>query len=158
MLVLVLHNVRSAHNVGSILRTADGVGVSCVYLCGHTPTPLDRFGRTQTGIAKVALGAQHTVPWEYVADTAVCLERLRSGGVRIVALEQDARAVSYDTYTADGPTALVLGEEVRGVPPEVLKRCDEVIEIPMRGIKHSLNVSVAAGIALYRIAVVHPEI
>lgn len=151
MLILVLHNVRSTHNVGSVLRTADGVGVSRVYLCGHTPTPLDRFGRTQKSVAKVALGAEHTVPWEYAADTVECVERLRGAGVRIVALEQDTRAVPYDTYTTHGITALVLGEEVCGVPPEVLERCDDVLEIPMRGSKHSLNVSVAAGVALYQL-------
>lgn len=150
-LLLCLCNIRSTHNVGSILRTADGVGVGKVYLCGYTPTPLDRFGRKRKDVAKVALGAEENLQWEYCEDTTDCLTELRAEGFRVVALEQDERSVPYTTLTLDQPTVLVLGEETEGLPQELLDMCDTVAEIPMHGSKESLNVSVAAGIALYRL-------
>lgn len=147
-----LHNIRSTHNVGSILRTADGVGVTKVFLCGYTPSPVDRFGRKRKDVAKVALGAEETVPWDHCEDTQECLTQLKCEGVRVVALEQDARSVPYTTLSLNTPTVLVLGEEVEGLPKEVLDMADVIIEIPMRGSKESLNVSVAAGIAMYQVA------
>jgi len=148
---LVLHNVRSTHNVGSILRTADGAGVERVYLCGCTPTPVDRFGRKRKDVAKVALGAEETVPWEQCVDTLALIVSLKEQGVRVVAVEQDERSIPYATLSLDQPIALVLGPEVEGLPQEVLDRCDTIVEIPMHGTKESLNVSVAAGVVLYRV-------
>lgn len=151
-LSLILYNIRSAYNVGAILRTADGAGVRRVYLCGCTPTPVDRFGRKRPDIAKVALGAEDAVVWEYTEDVAPLMERLRGAGVRVVALEQDPRSVPYTALSLDMPTALILGEEVHGVPSGILAYCDTIIEIPMCGTKESLNVSVAAGIVMYQLA------
>ncbi len=148
-LSLILHNVRSTHNVGAILRTADGAGVHTVYLCGCTPAPVDRFGRKCAAVAKVALGAEESVHWEQAEDTATLVAKLRAASVRVVALEQDPRSKPYTSLVLDRPTALILGDEVRGVPHDLLDQCDAIVEIPMRGTKESLNVSVAAGVVLY---------
>lgn len=149
--VLVLHNVRSAHNVGSILRTADAVGVSRVFFTGYTPAPLDRFGRVQKGVAKTALGAESAVPWEKRASLSALVGSLKKKGFSIVALEQGPRAVDYRTFRPHFPVALILGNEVRGIDARSLRLCDTVVEIPMRGAKESLNVSVAAGVLLSRV-------
>ncbi len=151
MLVLILHNIRSTHNVGSIFRTADAAGVSKIYLTGHTPTPLDRFGRVRKDVAKVALGAELSTPWEYLRTAAAAITKLKKTGYDIIALEQAPTSVSYKKYKIKKPTALILGSEVEGVAPALLKKCDAIIEIPMRGKKESLNVSVAAGIALFEL-------
>ncbi len=146
---LLLHNIRSAHNVGSIFRTADAAGVSRIYLTGYTPTPTDRFGRPQKEIAKTALGAEHTIPWEYAETPAPFIKNLKKGGWRIVGVEQDARAIDYRALTPDRPTLFILGNEVRGISLTLRDQCDVLIEIPMRGKKESLNVGVAAGIVLF---------
>ena len=150
MVAVLFHNVRSAHNVGALFRTADGAGVSKVYLTGYTPTPLDRFGRPQKEIAKTALGAEKTVPWEYAKSPAGVIERLRRDGWTIVGVEQDARSVDYRSFKVGGDTLFIFGAEVRGLSPALCRRCDVLIEIPMHGAKESLNVSVAAGIILFR--------
>ncbi len=137
--------------MGAILRTADGAGVVRAYLCGLTPTPIDRFGRARADIAKAALGAEQAVLWEYVEDVRTLIARLKKDHVQVVAVEQDARSVPYTEHAVHGRVALVLGAEVEGLPKDVLDQCDAIIEIPMRGSKESLNVSVAAGIALYRL-------
>lgn len=149
---LVLCDVRSAHNVGSIFRTADGAGVSKAWLCGYTPAPVDRFGRTRKDLAKVSLGAEKAVPWEHADDAVKLVRKLRKDGYFVVAVEQDERALDYRKLKPNFPLALVLGNELGGVPKRVLDECDAVAEIPMRGAKESLNVSVAAGIALFRFA------
>ena len=148
-LYVLLVDIRSTHNVGAILRTADGVGADKVYLCGCTPLPVDRFGRKRHDITKTALGAEDMVLWEHADDVLALITHLQKRGVRVVAVEQCAWSVRYDTFTLDQPTAVVLGEEVHGLSDEVLKACDMVAEIPMHGKKESLNVSVAAGVALY---------
>lgn len=149
---LVLHNIRSAYNVGSLLRTADTAGVSEVLLCGITPTPHDRFGRARKDIAKVALGVEQTVSWIHEEDTRTAIEHLKIKGVTVVAVEQTPTAVSYTMYKnkKKAPTAFILGEETNGLPEEVLTACDAIVEIPMYGKKESLNVSVAGGIVLFR--------
>jgi tRNA G18 (ribose-2'-O)-methylase SpoU len=149
---LILHNIRSAENVGSMFRTADGFGVKKVFLTGYTPAPVDRFKRPVHKIAKTALGAEQTVPWEKV-DVVAAVSTLKQAGVRVVALEQDARAQPLVSYRVPVSWALVVGNEVTGIEKEVLALCDEIVEIPMLGGKESLNVAVAAGIALY--ALVH---
>ncbi|MBP9760222.1 MAG: TrmH family RNA methyltransferase [Candidatus Pacebacteria bacterium] len=150
-LSVILHNIRSTHNVGAMLRTADGAGAHKVYLCGCTPTPVDRFGRKRKDITKTSLGAEDMVSWEHVEEVLPLIAKLKTEGVRVVAVEQCAWSVRYTTLTLDQPTALVFGEEVYGIPDEVLRACDLVAEIPMHGKKESLNVSVAAGIALYHV-------
>jgi tRNA G18 (ribose-2'-O)-methylase SpoU len=166
-IAVILHNLRSTHNVGSIFRTADGAGAEKIYLCGITPTPLDRFGSYRKEIKKVALGAEQTVPWEEARSTVALLRRLKSDGWTIVAVEQAPRAKNIWSVVPklkrEEKVAVVLGAEVRGLPPSVLAAADVVLEIPMRGAvvrhahhprhtgrgKESLNVSVAAGIVLF---------
>ena len=149
-IVLVLHAIRSTHNVGSLFRTADAMGVSHIHICEYTPAPIDRFGRVQKDIAKTALGAEEIVPWTQHTTTHDCIEALIRDGYTIAALEQHEHSVALDAYVPAGtPLALVLGAEVDGVAADILARCDVILEIPMRGTKESLNVSVAGGIALY---------
>ncbi len=152
-MVVILQNIRSLHNVGSIFRTADAVGVEKLYLCGITPAPLDRFREVPQQLAKVALGAEKTVPWQKVSTTARCITDLKRQGFTIVALEQSSRSVPYynlssQTYNLS-KVALVLGAEVAGISPALLRKCDTIIEIPMNGMKESLNVSVAFGIVAF---------
>ncbi len=151
MLVLILHNIRSVHNVGSIFRTADAAGVTKIYLTGYTPTPLDRFGQERSDFHKAALGAERTIAWEHQLEIEQIITALKSEGFTIVALEQSDKSVDYKAYRPKKKTALILGEERHGITSEVLAVCDHVIEIPMKGQKESLNVSVAAGVALYRL-------
>lgn len=146
---VLLHNIRSAHNVGSIFRTADAAGVSKVYLSGYSPRPLDRFGRSQKEIAKTALGAEKFLVWEYAKTPEMLLRKLRVDGFRIIGVEQDKRSRDYRSLRPRGKTLFVFGNEVRGLSPALRDACDELVEIPMRGRKESLNVAVAAGIVLF---------
>ena len=148
--VLILQNIRSAHNVGAIFRTADAVGISKIYLVGYTPSPIDRFGRLRQDIAKAALGAEKMIPWESVKTIAPLISRLKKQGFRIIAIEQSPKSIDYKKVRVSARTAFILGAEVEGLPDSVLKKCDAIAEIPMQGGKESLNVSVAAGVALFR--------
>ncbi|MBI4117978.1 MAG: TrmH family RNA methyltransferase [Parcubacteria group bacterium] len=148
--VVILHNVRSAHNVGAIFRTADAAGVGKIYLTGYTPTPTDRFGRTQSKIAKTALGAE-ALSWEAVKNITRVLTRLKEEGYFIVAIEQAPRSIDYKKIHPKKKTAFVLGNEVRGLSKAILDSADVTAEIPVRGTKESLNVAVAGGVALFRI-------
>lgn len=147
-LYLVIHNVRSAHNVGSLFRTADGVGVVKIFITGYTGAPVDRFNRKDEKIRKVSLGAEDAVPWEKREITELITE-LKQNSVEVVALEQTPRSTPLHEYRPKGAVALVVGNEVEGVPEEVLALCDTAVEIPMKGKKESLNVSNAGSIALY---------
>lgn len=149
--VVILDDVRSSHNVGSIFRTSDALGVSKIFLTGYTPAPKDKFGRVNRELCKVALGGEQSVAWESVATAAGVIKKLKGEGYKIVAVEQDKRAVDYKKFKMNGPTAFVFGNEVDGLPAKIISACDDVVEIPMRGEKESLNVSVAFGIALARI-------
>lgn len=141
-LVVVLDRIRSAYNVGSIFRTADAARVAHIYVTGFTPTPEHRK------VAKTALGAEDTVPWSYEADPAALLDRLRADGYTLAALEQTDRPTRIGAVQpTDFPLALVLGNEVDGVQQHLIGQCDLALEIPQYGAKHSLNVSVAFGIA-----------
>src|SRR4051812_5356746 len=111
----LFHNVRSTYNVGALFRTADGAGVSHVYLSGVTPTPIDRFGRTRKDIAKTALGAERSVPWSYTKNPSTTIAGLRKEGWRIVGVEQDKRSLDYRTFSAEKPTLFVFGAEVKGL-------------------------------------------
>ncbi len=154
-LIGVLYDIRSVHNVGSIFRTADGAGFSKLYLCGITPSPLDRFKKSRPDLTKVSLGAEKSVAWESVLDTAALIEKLKNEGWEICMLEQSRKSVSLGSdFWKDiqqRKIALVVGNEVDGIPPAILKFADEVIEVPMFGKKESLNVSVAFGIAAYQL-------
>lgn len=150
-IVLVLDNIRSAENVGALFRTADAVGVSTLYLCGVTPAPLDRFGRVVSKIHKTALGAEKIIPWKSFETTSKAIASLKKAGYEIVALEQSERSIAYRAYHPTHSYALVVGNEVEGVSKKVVEKADVVIEIPMKGEKESLNVSVATGIALFQI-------
>lgn len=145
-LYVVCHNVRSLHNVGSIFRTADGAGVTKLYLCGYTGHP------PRPEIAKVALGAECAVPWERHYQTWRVLDRLKAQGVQIIALENNIEdSVDYRKVRPRFPVALLLGNEVEGLSPGLLKRADVIMHIPMHGTKESLNVAVAFGIAVYKL-------
>jgi len=147
--VVVLDNIRSTHNVGAIFRTADAVGVSKIYLTGITPAPKDRFGRDRSDIAKTALGAEKIIPWEQCVRMGSLLTRLKNQGFTVVAVEQAKNSIDYKTFKPKGKIAFIFGNEVKGVAPAVLKKCDAVLEIPMKGKKESLNISVSAGIVLF---------
>lgn len=156
-LVVIAHNIRSTHNVGAILRTADGFGASKVYCTGYTPYPElpgdPRLAHLRQKITKqihkTALGAELSVPITQAEDILPVLAALRKQGFHIIALEQDKRAVLLPNFTPPQKIALLLGEEVHGTPQNLLAKVDLIVEIPMRGKKESFNVSVAAGIALY---------
>lgn len=159
-IIVIAHNIRSTHNVGSILRTADGFGVAKVFFTGYTPYPIqpndtrlphEREKLTKQ-IHKTALGAEMLVPNEYAEDPVAVIQSLKKQNYTIVALEQDERAVMLPEFRARGSVALLLGEEVHGIEPHLRALCDTIIEIPMRGQKESFNVSVATGIALYELS------
>lgn len=151
-IVLLLCDIRSAHNVGSIFRTADATGVRKIFLGGHTPAPLDRFGRKRKDIAKVALGAEESIVWESAADPVAVIRTLKKEGFEIISVEQDERSVPFKQLNRrSSKLAIVLGSEVRGLPRKILDVSDVIAEIPMRGKKESLNVSVAAGVILYQL-------
>ncbi len=143
---LILYNIRSAYNVGSIFRTADAAGVSKVYLCGYTPTPND------PKVAKTALGAEKFVDWERKTQTGRLIQELKLQGVNVVALEQTAKSRDYRLFKPKYPLAVIVGHERLGVSRSILNIADSVWHIPMRGQKESLNVAVAIGIFLYGIS------
>ena len=145
--ILLLENIRSMHNVGSIFRTADAFLAEAIYLCGYTPCPPHR------DIHKTALGATDTVAWMYVEKSSEALIFLKSAGYKIVAVEQVSESVPLQQFRLNSAEKIVLifGNEVQGVSEEVLKYCDGCIEIPQFGMKHSLNVSVAAGMVLWEL-------
>jgi tRNA G18 (ribose-2'-O)-methylase SpoU len=146
---LALDNIRSTHNVGSIFRTADAIGVNKIYLCGVTPSPIDRFGRERKDIAKVALGAEKNIEWENSDDIISLIKKMKKLGYKIIALEQDKNSINYKKVKVDNDAFIILGEETKGIKREILDLCDHIVEIPMKGNKESLNVSVATGVLLY---------
>lgn len=136
--------------MGSLFRTADAAGVSRIFLAGYTPRPTDRFGRPDTAIAKTALGAERAVLWSYAREPGVLIRTLKRDGWEIIGVEQDERARDYHSLRAPKKRRVfVFGNEVRGLSPQLRALCDRLVEIPMRGTKESLNVSVAAGIVLF---------
>ncbi len=160
MIEAILYNIRSLHNVGSIFRTADGAGISKLYLCGITPTPLDKFGSKRLELSKTALGAEDFIKWEKIGNnhlpqkTISLIKNLKKKGCFVLAVEQNKRSIHYtksNIKNRNSKIVLVVGDEVRGIPQSILKNCDQILEIPMKGKKESLNVSVAFGIAVYEI-------
>lgn len=150
--VLILNNIRSSENVGSIFRTADAFGVKKIYLCGYTPSPLDRFNRKNTKLTKASLGAEEFVVWEKCENLKDTLVKL--GGFSIVGVEQGKNSIDYreiknsKLLASSSKLALVFGNETEGLSEEDLKLCDIVAEIPMHGKKESLNVAVSVGVVL----------
>ena len=147
---ILLHDIRSTHNVGSIFRTSDTLGVSKIYLSEYTPTPLDRFGRPRKDIAKVALGAEKSIEWEYFKDPKKIIDKLKKSKFQIIGLEQTNKSVDYKKVRVKYPILFIVGNEVGGIESNILKLCDVIAEIPMKGKKESLNVSVAFGVGLFR--------
>jgi tRNA G18 (ribose-2'-O)-methylase SpoU len=176
---IILDNIRSVFNVGSIFRTAETLGIKKIYCIGTTPTPVDRFGRRRKDFSKVSLGAEEIVGWEHIRnvgeeslnsgkieiDTVMLINKLNKDGYKIIALEQSLRSVDYkkdllqgifsnsvgeETYSK-GRVAIILGNEVSGVSSKLLKSADIIAEIPMLGKKESLNVAVAGAVFLFRI-------
>lgn len=144
---VLVESVRSLYNVGSMFRTSDAVRIEKLFLTGYTPCP------PRKEIDKTALGATASVPWEYAKDPVALAARLKSSGVRLCALELTDRSVPYDSLrAADFPLCLVIGNELTGISSRLLEQCDLAIEIPMGGIKHSLNVAVAYGVAVFELA------
>ena len=141
----LIENVRSLHNVGSIFRTADGAGISKLYLTGITGCP------PREQIRKTSLGAEETVPWSYEKDAAGVIKRLKKKGYQIVALEHTSSSSHYGEADYRFPLCLIVGNEYHGMQDHLVEMADLAVEIPMLGVKQSLNVSVAFGIALYEI-------
>lgn len=150
-LIVIAHDIRSVHNVGSIFRTADAAGVKKIFLCGITPSPLDRFKEVRADFAKVALGAEKYIAWESAKTTGAVVKRLKEEGCEVFAIEQSKRSMPY--YAArlarDAHVAIIVGNEVKGLPPSILRSADRILEIPMMGKKESLNVAVAFGIVVF---------
>ena len=144
-IILVLDNIRSMENVGSFFRTADAFRIEAIYLCGITARPPHRE------IHKTALGADESVDWKYFTTTAEACEQLKSDGYRIFAVEQVENSIMLDDFKAPEKSAYIFGNEVDGVDDEALKYCEQAVEIPQKGTKHSLNVSVSGGIIMYNL-------
>ncbi len=140
---IIAHDIRSAQNVGSLLRTCDSLGVAKLWLTGYTPEP------SHPRVAKTALGAQSSVEWEKAMDVTKVIEDLKRQGFRIVGLELDERSIELAEYRAPGKVALLLGNEVEGIPKSLRDACDDIVSMQQKGKKESMNVAVAAGIAVY---------
>ena len=149
--ILILNDIRSVENVGAMFRTADAVGINKIYLTGYTPAPLDRFGRKRKDLAKSALGAEEFVSWEQKKNILVLLNNLKKNGFSIIGLEQDKKSIDYKKVKLGNKNVFIVGTEVTGIPKNILEKCDVIAEIPMKGKKESLNVSVSLGVALFRI-------
>ncbi len=148
---VVLFDLRSSENAGAICRTAECAGVQEMYCVGTTPAHLDRFGRVNRKFIKASLGAEKNVRVEKADNIASLIKKLKKDKFKIIALEQDKKAIDYRKLTTKNNFALILGNEVGGIPKKVLGQCDEIIEIPLIGKKESLNVSVAFGVSIFEI-------
>lgn len=158
-IILIVHNIRSSHNVGSLLRTAEGIAVSKVYFTGYTPYPVTtndqrlphEAQKLTKQISKTALGAEHMVHWEHIADIQTVVTSLKQNGFEICGLEQSERSKEVMDYTASDKVAMIIGNEVNGIDEHTLSLCDVIVEIPMLGQKESFNVVQATAMLLYRL-------
>ncbi len=158
-IIIIAHDIRSTHNIGSLLRTAEGLGVDRVYLTGYTPYPLMSHDtrlphialKLDAAIHKTALGAEHMVKWEQSDEVFTVLSRLRTEGYMILALEQTSIAIDITKFSAPDKCVLLLGSEVNGISEELLEQVDQTLVIPMFGTKESFNVVQAAAMALYQL-------
>ena len=148
--IIILPDIRSALNVGSIFRTADAVGTGKIYLIGYTPAPVDKFGRVNKEIAKTALGAEKNIAWVKMAGLSCLLAKLKKENFYLIAVEQAKNSVDYKKIKVKTKTAFIFGNEVSGLPKSILKKCDIIAEVPMAGEKESLNVAVSVGVVLFR--------
>lgn len=158
MKIVILDNVRSSLNVGSIFRTSSGIGIDKIYLCGITPTPFEtgkKFigqNKKRKDFIKTSLGSEDEISWEYKEDTLELIKDLKKEGFEIIALEQTEKSVDYKKINlANENVAVVVGSETDGVQKETLDLCDTITEIPMLGLKESLNVTIAYGILAYKL-------
>lgn len=149
--VLILPDIRSAQNVGAIFRTAEAAGINKIYLVGYTPCPIDKFNRVRPDIAKSALGAEKNVLWEHKKNLLSLILKLKKEHFQIIAIEQDKNSIDYKKIKLQKNNVFIVGTEVMGISKNILQKCDLIAEIPIKGKKESLNVSVACGIALFRI-------
>jgi 23S rRNA (guanosine2251-2'-O)-methyltransferase len=164
-IVLIAHNLRSCHNVGSLLRTAEGLGITKLYLTGYTPYPIHdgdtRMPHLSAKIAKqihkTALGAEDMVPWNHQDDVSAVLAELKASGYTVAAVEQATHSIQLPAYAPPDKVALLVGREVEGVEPGVLAACDAILEIPMFGEKESFNVVQAAAITMYHCRFLDPH-
>ena len=154
-LVFILHNLRSAHNVGSIFRSADGIGVAKIYCVGYTPVPAlperKYLTTAEKELKKTALGAETWISWESRRNISALIKKLKGEGFQIVGLELSPESMDYQHFNPSKKVALILGNEIDGISEKILELCDTHISIPMRGKKESLSVSVAGAIAGYEI-------
>jgi 23S rRNA (guanosine2251-2'-O)-methyltransferase len=156
-IVLIAHNLRSCHNVGSLFRTAEGLGISKIYLTGYTPYPLSLHdkrlphiaAKNQRQIDKTALGADKNISWEFRADIYPVFEHLKKQAFHLVALEQTTYSVDISKWAVPAKTALIVGRETEGIESEIIQMCSTAVVIPMLGKKESFNVVQAAAMALY---------
>jgi tRNA G18 (ribose-2'-O)-methylase SpoU len=156
-IIVIAHNLRSSHNVGSLLRTCEGLGVKKIFLSGYSPYPKSKDDRRLPHIAqkvekqieKTALGAQRFMDWQYVKDINELFDSLSSDGYVLCALEQSPKSVGLEKFKPAGKIALIIGNEVKGLEKEILSRAEHIVEIPMLGKKESFNVVQAAAMALY---------
>lgn len=147
--IAILHNIRSVHNVGAIFRSCDAFGVREVWCTGYTPSPVDMLGRVRKDFAKTALGAEEHVVWKKEKSISMVIKRLQREGVIVAALEQSEKSLPLKQIMRKNDVAILVGNEVRGIDARTLKQCDVIYEIPMRGKKESLNVSVTFGIGAF---------
>lgn len=155
-LVVIAHNIRSAYNIGAIFRTAEGLGVSKIYLTGYTLSPYNKKegkypSAGEKSLAKTALGAEDLVKWEKVENVRILIKKLKKERYQIIGLEILPQSLDIKKIKPKFPCALILGNEISGIERDILRLCDKIIFIPMQGQKESFNVSIAAGIALYEI-------
>lgn len=152
-MLIIAHDIRSRENVGALFRTADALGGAELILSGITPAPIDRFGRIDEKLSKVALGAEKSVPWKQVKTADELFNAL--SGYQLFVIEQDVRSVTYHSINLSSSelakTALLIGNEVTGVPKELLDRADKILEIPMQGNKESLNVAISFAIVAFHL-------
>lgn len=162
-IVIICHNLRSCHNVGSLLRTAEGLGARRVWLTGYTPYPLQKDDtrmphiakKLDSQISKTALGAENLVKWKHQENIEPVISSLKAEGYIIAGLEQTPGSIKLPSYKSPEKIALILGREVEGIEPEIIKLCDITLEIPMSGKKESFNVVQAAAMALYHLKYKH---
>lgn len=158
-IILISHNLRSAHNIGSLLRTADGLGINQIFLSGYTPYPKSKeeerlphiANKVDKLISKTALGAEKTTNWQNISDIFDLIKKLKVQGYSICALEQSENSIKITEFEPAQKVAVIVGREVEGVEPEILNLCDYILEIPMFGAKESFNVVQAAAMALYHL-------
>lgn len=161
-IVLLVNDIRSTHNVGSIIRTAECFGVSHIYFTGYTPYPSTNndsrlphvSSKLTTQISKTSLGAEKDVPWSHHHNLRELISRLKTEDFEIIALEQDSSSISIEKFVPSENTAILLGNEVKGIDPDLMSHCDKIVEIPIFGKKESLNVVQATAIMLYQIKVI----